>query len=144
MLIKFILSGNLDSSAPASSMPNDIFRTRKTHGVLALLGWGLILPVGAIVARYLKHRDPLWYYLHVVIQFIGFIIVLAAVVVGTSLYDRISANIPAHRGIGIFALVLSILQVCSLSASVSSSIFLFIMTLYLASIPLSKQEGQVL
>lgn len=93
---------------------NDIFRTIRTHGILGLLGWGLILPVGAIVARHLKHRDPLWYELHVAIQFVGFIIGIAAVAVGRSVYDRIHANSPTHRGIGIFVLVLSILQVCTL------------------------------
>lgn len=98
-------------STSGASAPNDIFSTIKTHGLLGLIGWGLILPVGAIVARYFRHLDPLWYYLHVVIQFIGFSIGVAAVVIGRSLYDRLHANIPTHRNIGIFVLVLSILQV---------------------------------
>ncbi|KAL1809462.1 hypothetical protein DCAR_0729004 [Daucus carota subsp. sativus] len=105
-------AGNVGSvSSSGARGASDIFRTIRTHGILGLLGWGLILPVGAIVARHLKHRDPLWYELHVAIQFIGFIIGVAAVAVGRSLYDRIHANSPTHRGIGIFVLVLSILQV---------------------------------
>ncbi|XP_047337945.1 cytochrome b561 and DOMON domain-containing protein At3g61750-like [Impatiens glandulifera] len=85
--------------------------TRKTHGSLGIIGWGLILPWGAIAARYFRHHDPLWYYLHIGIQFTGFIIGLAAAVVGLSLYNRMHASFPAHRGIGIFVLVLSILQI---------------------------------
>lgn len=108
------LSGNVGSvSSSGTREANDIFRTIRTHGILGLLGWGLILPVGAIVARHLKHRDPLWYELHVAIQFVGFIIGIAAVAVGRSVYDRIHANSPTHRGIGIFVLALSILQVCT-------------------------------
>lgn len=86
---------------------------RKNHGILGIMGWGLILPAGAMIARYLKHKDPLWYYLHAGIQFLGFILGLAAVLLGVQLYRSMNADIPAHRGIGIFVLVLSILQVCS-------------------------------
>ncbi|OMO64302.1 Cytochrome b561, eukaryote [Corchorus capsularis] len=84
---------------------------KKNHGILGIFGWGLFLPAGAMVARYLKHKDPLWYYLHAGIQFVGFILGLAAVVLGVQLYRSINADVPAHRGIGIFVLVLSILQI---------------------------------
>ncbi|KAK8570380.1 hypothetical protein V6N13_003063 [Hibiscus sabdariffa] len=94
-----------------ASVTNIDISQRKNHGTLGLLGWGLFLPTGAIVARYFKHKDPLWYYLHAVIQFLGFILGLAAVLLGLQLYQSMNADIPAHRGIGIFVLVLSILQV---------------------------------
>ncbi|CDY25073.1 hypothetical protein HID58_071658 [Brassica napus] len=86
------------------------------HGVIAILGWGFLLPLGAILARYLRHRDPLWYYLHIGIQFTGFIFGLAAVILGIQLYNSIQPDIPAHRGIGIFLLILSILQVLAFFA----------------------------
>ncbi|XP_022770585.1 cytochrome b561 and DOMON domain-containing protein At3g61750-like [Durio zibethinus] len=94
-----------------ASVLNIDMSQKKNHGILGIIGWGLILPAGAIVARYLKHEDPLWYYLHAGIQFLGFIIGLAAVVLGIQLYRSMNADIPAHRGIGIFVLVLSILQI---------------------------------
>ncbi|XP_022757553.1 cytochrome b561 and DOMON domain-containing protein At3g61750-like [Durio zibethinus] len=94
----------------ASVLDIDISQ-KKNHGILGIIGWGLILPVGAIVARYFKHKDPLWYYLHAGIQFLGFILGLAAVLLGIQLYRSMNAEIPAHRGIGIFVLVLSILQI---------------------------------
>lgn len=91
--------------------------TEKTkHGVMAIIGWGFLLPLGAILARYLRHRDPLWYYLHICIQLTGFIFGLAAVILGVRLYSRIQPDIPAHRGIGIFLLSLSILQVLAFFA----------------------------
>ncbi|XVF22379.1 hypothetical protein REPUB_Repub12eG0167500 [Reevesia pubescens] len=94
----------------ASVLDIDISQ-KKNHGILGIIGWGLLLPTGAIIARYFKHKDPLWYYLHAGIQFVGFILGLAAVVLGVQLYRSMNAHIPAHRGIGIFVLVLSILQI---------------------------------
>ncbi|GAB4844599.1 hypothetical protein Ancab_037998 [Ancistrocladus abbreviatus] len=86
-------------------------KMKKSHGILGIFGWGFILPVGAMVARFLKHKEPLWYYLHTVIQFTGFLIALAGVVVGQALYNQMHADVAAHKGIGYFALTLSIIQI---------------------------------
>ncbi|KAL6566000.1 hypothetical protein OROHE_005055 [Orobanche hederae] len=102
-------SGKPDSSTVDISP--SIFKDRTTHGTLALLAWGLILPLGAIIARYLKHNERLWYYLHVGFQFVGFLLGVAAVAVGLTLENKLHAFIPAHKGIGIFVFVLTILQV---------------------------------
>ncbi|TKY64084.1 integral to membrane [Spatholobus suberectus] len=96
------------STGPAS---HELIQMRTNHGILGIIGWGLILPVGAIIARYFRHKDPLWFYLHAVIQLVGFTFGLGTVVLGLRLYSKMHAHIPAHRGIGIFALVLSILQI---------------------------------
>ncbi|CAN1148380.1 Cytochrome b561 and DOMON domain-containing protein At3g61750 [Linum perenne] len=101
-----------DFSAPQiSAVVINAGEIKRNHGVLATLGWGVFLPVGAIVARYLRHNDPLWFYLHALIQFIGFLFGLAAIVLGQQLYYKTNANVPAHRGIGIFLLALAILQI---------------------------------
>lgn len=99
-------------SKSSAAVGSDIGQTKMNHGVLGIIGWGLILPVGAIIPRYFRHKDPLWYYLHSVIQVVGFAIGLTTVLLGRQLYNKINANVPTHRGIGIFVLVLSILQVC--------------------------------
>ncbi|CAL9187195.1 unnamed protein product, partial [Musa hybrid cultivar] len=98
-------------SSSSSSSSSYLYELKRTHGVLAIFGWGVLAPIGAIVARYCKQWDPLWYYLHAIIQFIGFMIGLAAVVAGKLLYDELHASVHSHRGIGIFVLVLAILQV---------------------------------
>ncbi|XP_049401424.1 cytochrome b561 and DOMON domain-containing protein At3g61750-like [Solanum stenotomum] len=100
-------SGN---SFDVSAGPNDYTSSRKTHGVLGILGWGLFCPFGAIFARYLGNQKS-WYYFHVSAQFIGFILGLAGVVLGVQLHNNLQVHIPAHEGIGILVLVLSILQV---------------------------------
>ncbi|KAF3326609.1 putative ferric-chelate reductase 1 [Carex littledalei] len=89
------------------------YKLKQSHGALAMFGWGVLAPIGAIIARYCKRWDPMWFYLHVGIQFVAFIIGLAAVVAGVALYGKLHANIVAHRGLGIFVLVLGILQTLS-------------------------------
>ena len=95
-------------SSSGSSFPSGL---KRTHGALNLFAWDVLLPIGAIIARYCRGWDPLWFYLHGGIQFGGFILGLAGVVAGVSLYGKIQADVPAHRGLGIFVLVLGILQV---------------------------------
>lgn len=98
------------TSFAATDTPTNYMSSKKTHGVLGILGWGLFSPFGAIFARYFRSQ-PLWYYFHVSAQFIGFILGLAGVVVGVQLNNRLQPHIPGHQGIGILILVLSILQV---------------------------------
>ncbi|PKA45732.1 hypothetical protein AXF42_Ash011073 [Apostasia shenzhenica] len=92
----------------ASSYP---YQLKRTHGILNIFGWGVMLPIGGIVARYFKRHDPLWFYLHSAIQFVGFILGLAGVVAGIALYDRLHASVYSHRALGILILVLGILQI---------------------------------
>ncbi|XP_027352237.1 cytochrome b561 and DOMON domain-containing protein At3g61750 isoform X1 [Abrus precatorius] len=99
------------SSGSTGPVSNGLIKMRKSHGIVGIIGWGLILPVGAIIARYFRHKDPLWFYLHSIIQFVGFAFGLGTVLLGLQLYSKMHVHIPAHRGIGIFVLVLSILQI---------------------------------
>ncbi|XP_027335955.1 cytochrome b561 and DOMON domain-containing protein At3g61750-like [Abrus precatorius] len=99
------------SSGSSGPVSHELIQIRKNHGIVGIIGWGLILPVGAIVARYFKHKDPLWFYLHAAIQFVGFTFGICTVLLGLQLYSKMHAHIPAHRGIGIFVMALSILQI---------------------------------
>ncbi|XP_072963219.1 cytochrome b561 and DOMON domain-containing protein At3g61750-like [Typha angustifolia] len=112
----FDFSTGSSSGSPGSSGSSGFsypYNLKRTHGALNLVAWGVLLPIGSIVARYCKQWDPLWFYLHVGIQFIGFILGIAGVVAGVALYNRLHVNVAAHRGLGIFVLVLGILQVIS-------------------------------
>ncbi|KAJ8476415.1 hypothetical protein OPV22_020142 [Ensete ventricosum] len=33
-----------------------------------MLGWGVLIPIGIVVARYFKNSDPLWFFSHLSIQ----------------------------------------------------------------------------
>ncbi|XP_020249780.1 cytochrome b561 and DOMON domain-containing protein At3g61750-like [Asparagus officinalis] len=102
---------SFDFSSGTSSASSYPYQLKRTHGILNIIGWGVLLPIGAMVARYFKRSDPLWYYIHAIVQLIGFIIGLAGVVAGVALYNKLHADVSAHRGLGIFILVLGILQV---------------------------------
>ncbi|RVX04204.1 Cytochrome b561 and DOMON domain-containing protein [Vitis vinifera] len=91
---------------------------KASHGAMGLIAWGVLLPFGAIIPRYFKHHDPQWFYLHISIQIVGFLLGLATVLVGTVLYSGLDSNrtprLKIHRPIGSLAFFLSILQVMAL------------------------------
>ncbi|XAR60857.1 hypothetical protein NMG60_11034383 [Bertholletia excelsa] len=91
-------------------------KLRKTHGVLNMLGWGILLPIGVIIARYFKQHDPAWFYSHVSIQSLGFILGVAGVICGFVLEHKTSAAVKKHKGLGTFVLVLGSLQVMAFLA----------------------------
>lgn len=90
-------------------------KLRKSHGLSNMVGWGILIPIGAMVARYMKHWDPMWFYSHTIVQTIGFILGFSGIICGLVLNNRLKANVDKHRGLGIFILVLGCLQVCHLS-----------------------------
>ena len=85
---------------------------RRGHGILAMLGWGILMIIGTIVARYFKHKDPIWFYLHISLQSVGFILGVIGVICGFILNNHLNANVGTHKSIGIFILLLGCLQVC--------------------------------
>ncbi|KAI7738451.1 hypothetical protein M8C21_031580 [Ambrosia artemisiifolia] len=87
---------------------------KRAHGIMNMMAWGILLPIGAMVARYLKHLDPLWFYVHSSVQSLGFILGLAGVIAGFVLDDRLDASVGKHKGLGISILVLGCLQVVAL------------------------------
>ncbi|ERN14123.1 hypothetical protein AMTRI_Chr01g134060 [Amborella trichopoda] len=99
---------SMGTSSVSSSYPSQL---KRNHGLLGIFGWGMILPIGAIIARYCKQWDPLWFYLHSILQLVGFVLALAGLVAGVALYNQLNANVVVHRGLGIFVFVLGILQV---------------------------------
>lgn len=99
------------SSGTVTHASANFEKLKRNHGILNVIGWGILLPCGAIVARYFKRLDPQWYYLHTSIQFVGFVIGLLGFAAGRYLYNKTHANFQVHRGIGIFVVLLSMLQV---------------------------------
>lgn len=79
-----------------------------------MLGWGILIPIGAIVARYFRQWDPIWFYSHTAIQIFGFLFGLVAFILGFVLEGFINAKIGHHKNLGIVILVLGSLQVMAL------------------------------
>ncbi|KAJ6756755.1 CYTOCHROME B561 AND DOMON DOMAIN-CONTAINING PROTEIN [Salix purpurea] len=106
---------NLLSGESSSTGGNDRIRKRNIHGVLNAVSWGILLPIGALIARYLKvfkSADPAWFYLHISCQSIAYIVGVAGWGTGLKLgSESASIQYDAHRTIGIILFCLGTLQV---------------------------------
>ncbi|KAF9679392.1 hypothetical protein SADUNF_Sadunf06G0010400 [Salix dunnii] len=106
-------------SGESSSTGGSVKTTKKNiHGVLNAVSWGILMPIGALIARYLKvfkSADPAWFYLHASCQSIAYIVGVAGWATGLKLGSE-SAGIQydAHRTIGIILFCLGTLQVFAL------------------------------
>ena len=84
----------------------------RVHGAIQVFGWGVLLPIGAMLARYARDFDPAWFYLHVTFQLTGFVFIVAGVATGIILAKSIQTpGLDGHRGLGLFLFTLTILQV---------------------------------
>ena len=89
-----------------------ISKQSKAHGAVNILGWGVLLPIGAMIARYARGYDPAWFYIHAVCQSLGFIFIIAGVGTGIVLSHKVTPQgFAAHRGIALFLFALAFLQV---------------------------------
>lgn len=91
------------------------FDAKKWHGAMAGLGWGVLVPLGVALARYFKRHDPFWFYAHVSVQGVGFVLGTAGVVAGFRLDDDVPGA-DAHQALGITILVCGCLQVLAFLA----------------------------
>ncbi|KAK4363195.1 hypothetical protein RND71_018436 [Anisodus tanguticus] len=93
-------------------------RRRHVHGVLNAVSWGVLMPMGAVFARYLKvfkAANPAWFYLHVACQTSAYIVGVAGWGTGLKLgSDSPGIKFTTHRNIGITLFCLGTLQVFAL------------------------------
>ncbi|KAH7664165.1 Cytochrome b561 and DOMON domain-containing protein [Dioscorea alata] len=111
--------GTLDLIKGVSSTGSDsTVKKRNIHGVLNAVSWGVLLPIGVIMARYLKtfaSLDPAWFYLHVGFQLSGYIIGVAGWATGLNLGSKSKGvTYSSHRSIGIAIFSLATLQIFAL------------------------------
>ncbi|XP_076913542.1 cytochrome b561 and DOMON domain-containing protein At5g47530-like [Bidens hawaiensis] len=112
-----VLSGQSGTAGGASGTSSKT-KKRNIHGVLNAISWGIMMPIGAIIARYLRvfqSADPAWFYLHVTCQTSAYIIGVA----GWSTGIRLGSQSPgiqftSHRVIGIILFCVATLQVIAL------------------------------
>ncbi|KAI6704652.1 hypothetical protein NL676_007614 [Syzygium grande] len=111
-------SNGVVNQAGSSGGGNSKIRKRNTHGVLNAVSWGTLMPIGAIIARYLKvskAADPAWFYLHVACQSSAYIVGVAGWATGLKLgSESPGITYTAHRTIGIVLFCLGTLQVFAL------------------------------
>jgi len=97
------------------------------HGILNAVSWGILFPIGAIIARYMRvfeSADPAWFYLHVSCQFSAYVIGVAGWATGLKLGNESEGiRFSAHRNIGIALFTLATIQVIYKKISVLGSVF---------------------
>lgn len=85
------------------------------HGILNVVSWGIMFPVGAIIARYLRtfqSADPAWFYLHAFCQTSAYAIGVAGWGTGLKLgSESKGVQYTNHRNIGIALFCLATVQV---------------------------------
>ena len=84
------------------------------HGSLMLLSWGFLLPLGATVARFMKHTDPLWFKLHRGLQMSGLFLAFIGFVIALANFNVFSGGASkagiAHGSAGIVIMTIGLLQ----------------------------------
>ncbi|KAL2926135.1 hypothetical protein RDABS01_028980 [Bienertia sinuspersici] len=61
----------------SAEVEQDLRPVLAVHGFMMFLAWGILLPVGVLTARYMKHvKGDGWYQIHVYLQYSGLSIVL--------------------------------------------------------------------
>ncbi|KAK9706320.1 hypothetical protein RND81_07G116300 [Saponaria officinalis] len=109
---------NLLSGVAAPTGGANISPLKNIHGVLNAVSWGILMPTGAIIARYMRvfpAADPAWFYLHVGCQISAYAIGAAGWATGLNLGSQ-SKGIQhsSHRNIGITLFCLATLQMFAL------------------------------
>ncbi|KAJ4845352.1 hypothetical protein Tsubulata_039643 [Turnera subulata] len=102
-----------------TAAPRDDTGTLRTvHGVINAVAWGVLLPTGVVMARYLRHiraLGPTWFYVHAGIQLTAYFLGT----VGFGIGIRLGAMSPGvvyglHRKLGFAAFCLGALQTLAL------------------------------
>ncbi|CDP04492.1 unnamed protein product [Coffea canephora] len=115
-----LLSGESKTPAGASSSKLKAKNASPLiiHGVLNAVSLGILIPLGAIIARYVKEfplADPAWFYLHVTCQLSAFILGVAGFGAGRRLGSQSPGiTYAVHRGLGISLFTLALVQVSAL------------------------------
>ncbi|PWA47848.1 cytochrome b561 and DOMON domain-containing protein [Artemisia annua] len=114
--------GSVDFSTGQTAAGGNVggsrMRRRNTHGVLNAVSWGVLMPMGAMTARYLKVfkvANPAWFYIHAACQTSAYAVGVAGWATGLKLgSDSAGITHTSHRNIGIILFTLGTLQVFAL------------------------------
>uniref|UniRef100_A0A0D6R3Z4 Cytochrome b561 and DOMON domain-containing protein n=1 Tax=Araucaria cunninghamii TaxID=56994 RepID=A0A0D6R3Z4_ARACU len=103
-------------ASASSGIPHLVLKNR--HGVLNAVGWGIVLPIGIIIARYLRSvetPDPAWFYLHIFCQISGYALGVAGWATGLKLGSYSKGVVyNKHRNIGFALFAFGTLQMFAL------------------------------
>ncbi|KAL9304079.1 hypothetical protein ACSQ67_021342 [Phaseolus vulgaris] len=108
------VSITLNYATGSNALGNSYMNLKRSHGVLNILGWGILIIMGAIVARYFREWDPFWFYFHASVQSLGFVLGVIGVISGFVLNNQLHVDVSLHKALGIIIFVLACLQIMAL------------------------------
>ncbi|KAK6919245.1 AIR12, DOMON domain [Dillenia turbinata] len=105
-------------SASASVDHNNVQTLKTVHGIMNAISWGIMLPLGTVTARYLRHIQalgPTWFYFHAGVQLSAYFIGTVGFAIGIRL-GELSPGVTygLHRKLGFAAFCLGGLQTLAL------------------------------
>eukprot|EP00270_Netrium_digitus_P004979 TRINITY_DN16488_c0_g1_i2.p1 TRINITY_DN16488_c0_g1~~TRINITY_DN16488_c0_g1_i2.p1 ORF type:complete len:390 (+),score=40.92 TRINITY_DN16488_c0_g1_i2:129-1298(+) len=97
------------------SGPADDQMLRNRHAVIATVSWGVMMPLGAFVARYVRpFLDPIWFYVHIATQLSAYLLGTAAFGLGCYFYTELTGQHWAHFYLAVFMMFGALLQILAL------------------------------
>ena len=80
--------------------------------MLMLLGWGMLIPLGVVLAASLRWKDPLWFRLHSLINLSGLVMAVVGFVLAVVWFDvhGVDTALGVHRAIGFVVMGLGVAQ----------------------------------
>jgi len=104
------------STGSVSVLADRVAPLRVAHGVLMTLGWGVLLPLGAAVARFTKGVKPtsgpaaFWFRCHWIMQASGLVVAAAGLLVAIVMVAPGPHFSGAHHACGLVVMLLGLLQ----------------------------------
>ena len=95
---------------PNPNQVTDIAREKVLHGVLMVLGWGVLLPGGVLIARYLKWKGKIWIKLHIGMQILGLALGIAGLALALVQFGPLGGSLGGHGLMGLLVSALGVLQ----------------------------------
>jgi len=95
-----------------SPVVDDALATRITHGVFMFVSWGVAIPVGALLARYLRLENKdnvIWFKIHRLSQPIGYFLAIVGFIIALAMVKVQFAL--AHSYFGLIVMILGFGQV---------------------------------
>ncbi|XP_058218384.1 cytochrome b561 and DOMON domain-containing protein At2g04850 [Rhododendron vialii] len=105
-------------SGTESTKHSNIQTLKLAHGIINGIAWGILLPVGVVISRYLRHIQslgPAWFYAHAGVQLSAFFLGTAGFSIGLRLGDLSPGVVYGlHRKLGFAVFCLASLQTLAL------------------------------
>merc|ERR1711871_1067281 len=117
MTVDLVAPGQVSNTTNSTGDSDDLYKSKAViwlaHGVCMALAWGIMVPLGIIIARYFKGVPPskAWFYRHQGVQMCAVVIAVAGLVCGVMGKGKTDAHFSTpHSYSGLFAMLVALMQ----------------------------------